>query len=274
MKKNKVYLKSKIKSIILIYALFFSVNFLTACSVNKDYSSSADILFSSEDTEARKRARIRLELASNYFESEQIVIALDETKQALTTDPSYADAYNMLGLIYMRLSDYDKAEESFRRALALQPRDSNIAHNYAWLLCLQKKYIEADNYFNLVFSNNNYSAVSKTLMTQGICQISSGEYLKAEKTLLRSYEIDISNPITSYNLANLFFRKNDFSRAQFYIRRLNNSEMANAETLWLGLKIERKLNDGVAMRQLADQLRKRFPGSSELSLYDSGKFND
>ena len=50
--------------------------------------------------------------------------------------------------------------------------------------------------------------------------------------------------------------------------------MSNSETLWLGLKVERVLGDNIAMQQLAEQLRKRFPESRELTLYESKKFND
>jgi type IV pilus assembly protein PilF len=55
---------------------------------------------------------------------------------------------------------------------------------------------------------------------------------------------------------------------------LNNSELANAESLWLGVKVERRLDDRVAMRQLAEQLKKRFPQSREATLYDKGAFDE
>ena len=64
-------------------------------------------------------------------------IALDELKRALATDPTYAEAYNLRGLVYMRLDDPELAEDSFRRAMALKPRDGDILHNYGWLLCQQ-----------------------------------------------------------------------------------------------------------------------------------------
>ena len=82
------------------------------------------------------------------------------------------------------------------------------------------------------------------------------------------------NPITGYNLATLLYRRGEFQRAQFYIRRLNNSELANAESLWLGIKVERKMNDRDAMRQLGEQLRKRFPQSAERTAYDKGAFDE
>jgi type IV pilus assembly protein PilF len=55
---------------------------------------------------------------------------------------------------------------------------------------------------------------------------------------------------------------------------LNNSELANAETLWLGVKIERKLNNRENALQLADQLKKRFAQSSQAAAYEKGAFNE
>lgn len=274
MKKIKDYFLFSIKNLSVIIISVICMVVVTGCSVARTSNLDADILSSPDEAEIRKRARIRLELASNYFESGQAQVALDETKQALATDPSYADAYNLLGLIYMQLSELNKAEESFRRALSIKLLDPNVMHNYAWLLCVQGKYSEADRYFISVLSSKGYSSTGKTLMARGLCQLSAKDYDSAEKTLLQSYEIDTLNPIVSYNLAFLFFRRSDFSRAQFYIRRLNNSGMSNSETLWLGLKVERSLGDNIAMKQLAEQLRKRFPNSREFALYESEKFDE
>jgi type IV pilus assembly protein PilF len=74
--------------------------------------------------------------------------------------------------------------------------------------------------------------------------------------------------------ADIFFRKGELTRAQFYIRRINNSELANAETLWLGVKVERALGETVAMRQLSEQLRKRFPQAKETAALDRGAFDE
>lgn len=58
------------------------------------------------------------------------------------------------------------------------------------------------------------------------------------------------------------------------MRRVNNSPAANAETLWLGVRIERKLNNREAMMQLAGQLQRRFPQSREALAYERGTFDD
>ena len=236
--------------------------------------SNAGIVTPSDEPETRRRARIRLELASNYFENGQTAVALDEVKQALVSDPNYADAFNLRGLIYMRLNDLGQADDSFRRALALRANDPNLQHNYGWLLCQQQKYAEADQYFGRALASPAYPARAKTLMARGLCQSGAGQFVEAEQSMLKAYELDAANPVVGYHLASLLLRRNELTRAQFYIRRLNNGQFANSESLWLGIKIERALGDTVAMRQLVDQLRKRFPESRELGAYERGAFNE
>ncbi|MGV3570130.1 MAG: type IV pilus biogenesis/stability protein PilW [Ramlibacter sp.] len=233
-----------------------------------------EVVTPSDETEARRRARIRIELAGGYFEQGKTDIALDEIKQAIAADPTLADSYNLRGLVFMRLNDARQAEESFRRALALNPRDADIHHNYGWLHCQQKRYQEAQRAFDIALTNPAYGGRAKTLMASGLCQARAGQLAEAERSLLRSYELDAGNPITGYNLSQLLYQRGDFERAQFYIRRLNNSELANAETLWLGIKVEQRMRDTVAMEQLADQLRKRYPQSRERASLDRRAFDE
>lgn len=233
-----------------------------------------DLLTESDEPEARKRARVRLQLAVGYFEQGQTTVALDELKQSLNTDPSFAEAYNLRGLIYMRLNDQKLAEDSFKRAISLNPRDANSLHNYGWLLCTQGRYADADQLFNQALANPTYGGRAKTFMAQGLCQQSAGKPAEAERSLAHSYELDAGNPITGFNLANLLYQRGELVRAQFYIRRLNNSELANAESLWLGIKVERQMQNDEAMRQLAEQLRKRFGQSKEMASYERRAFNE
>jgi type IV pilus assembly protein PilF len=249
---------------------------LAACANLPDVggTSGRDIMTASDEPESRRRARIRMELAVGYFEQGQTNVALDELKQVIASDPTFPEAHNLRGLIYMRLNDMRQAEESFRRAVALDPRDANTLHNLGWLQCQQARYDESFKTFSQVLAQPMYTDRAKTLMAQGLCQARAGRTAEAEKSLAHSYELDAANPITGYNLANLLYRRGDLSRSQFYIRRLNNSDMANAETLWLGVKVERRLNDRTAMTQLGDQLKKRFPQSAQTAAYDRGSFDD
>ena len=236
--------------------------------------SGVEVVTDSDEPEFRKRARIRLELAVGYFEQGQTTIALDELKQSMAADPNYAEAYSLRGLIYMRLNDFRISEESFRKSLTINPRDSNVMHNLGWLLCQQARYPEAEQLFSQALSNPQYGERAKTFRAQGLCQERAGLRAEAERSLLKSYEFDAGNPVTAYNLATLLFQRGDYVRAQFYLRRLNNTELANAESLWLGVRAERRMENREAMLQLAAQLLKSFPQSREASAYQLGKFDE
>ena len=228
----------------------------------------------SDDSPTRARARTRLTLAASYFENNQTAIALDELKKVLAIDPSFGDAYNLGGLIYMKLGEMAMAESHFARAISANPRDANAMHNLGWLQCQQGRFPEATQSFQRAVAVPSYRDKAKTLMTQGICESRGGDNARAEATLMHSYELDAGNPVTAFNLAALLYKRGDNQRAQFYIRRLNNSELANAESLWLGVKVERRMNNRQAMEQLASQLRRRFPQSRELLAYERGAFDD
>jgi type IV pilus assembly protein PilF len=104
--------------------------------------------------------------------------------------------------------------------------------------------------------------------------VRAGQRTEAERSLTQAYELDAGNPVIGYNLASLLAQREDWSRAQFYIRRINNGPSASAETLWLGIKVERRLNNRDAVTQLAGQLQRRFPQSREAVAYERGNFND
>jgi type IV pilus assembly protein PilF len=250
---------------------------LAGCATSPDGSSAkatADIVTDSDEPETRKRARLRLELAVGYFEQGQTTVALDELKQALTADPNFADAHNLRGLVYMRLNEIPLAEESFRRALALSPRDANVMHNYAWLLCQQARYPQSQTVFAQAIATPLYAGRAKSWMAQGLCQVRAGLLPEGELSLQRSYELEPGNPITGYNLADLLYKRGEFARSQFYIRRINNSELANAESLWLGIKIERRMENRDAMQQLGVQLKKRFAQAREALSYERSAFDE
>lgn len=260
------------------WPLFFVCMLLNGCATKSggalSSSGGVDIVTESDEPENRKRARLRLELASGYFQQGQTNVALDELKQALVADSNFVDAHNLRGLVYMRLNDVPLAEESFRRALSISPKDADVAHNYGWLLCQQARYRESFQLFGQALANPTYSGQAKTLMTQGICQTKGGLNAEAEQSFLRAYELDAGNPVIAYNLTKTLFDRGDFTRAQFYSRRLNNSNLANAETLWIGIRIEQKLSNREAMFQLAEQLKKRYAQSREAGLYEKGTFNE
>lgn len=269
----------------------FAVLLLTAAMAacvqvpNADYPSATgaplggdqprDRVTASDETKDARRARVRLELASAYFRRGQLTTALDEVKLALQADPSLGDGYVLRGLIYSALGDDDLAEDSYRRALSINPRDADAMHNYGWHLCGRKRFPEAEAQFTQALAVPQYNGQARTLLAAGVCQTRAGRLAEAEATLRRAYELEPGNPMIAVNYAEALYLRGDYERARFYVRRVNQSEAtSNAQTLWLAARIERKLGNEQGANDFGLKLRNRFPKSRESLAFDRGEFNE
>lgn len=238
-------------------------------------SKSDDVVTASDESDVRKRARIRLELATIYFSQNQLSTALDELKQVLAIDGRLSEAHELRGLIYSAMDEPALADESFKRAIELDERNGSAIHNYAWWLCNKQRYPEADALFERAANLPHSIPPSKTLLARGVCQVRAGLLPAAEKSLARSYELDAGNPATAYNLSYVLYRRGDYERARFYIRRVNNiSEQITAESIWLGVRIENRLGNLGGRDDLATVLRSRFAGSPEATALELGRFDE
>ncbi|MEK8085084.1 type IV pilus biogenesis/stability protein PilW [Aquabacterium sp. A3] len=239
------------------------------------YTPRADLPTASDDSEVRRRARIRLELAATYYAKGQFTTALDEVKQAESIDPRLAATHEMRALIYDALGDAGRAESAYRQALDLEPSNGSVMHNYAWFLCNQSRFAEADGLFERALRFPQSMDASRTWLARGVCQMRAGLFAEAEKSLLSAYEINTANPATAYNLASVLLRRGELDRARFYIRRVNNvQEQVTAESLWLAARIEHRLGNLEARNELGAQMRSRFPNARETTAFELGRFDD
>lgn len=220
----------------------------------------------------QETARLRTELAFNYFQRGQLSIALEEISSALRADPNYATAYNVLGLVNMDLGENVKAEEAFRRALAIAPQDSDALNNFGWFLCQTKREREGIDRFLLALKNPLYPTPEKPYLNAGICSQRIGNEAAAEEYYRKAFALDPMNAGAMMRLGDIYFRRNDFEKARFYIDRVNKNYEPSAESLWLALRIERKAGDRLAEASFAAQLRRRYPNSPELQLLQQGRF--
>jgi type IV pilus assembly protein PilF len=259
-----------------LVALTMLVSQMSGCVTSPGGSSGGrgDITTASDEGEARKRAGIRMELATTYYSQGQYNTALDELKKALAIDPSLPGADEMRALIYDAMGDAERAEASFKQAIATNERNASALHNYAWFLCRKGQYVAADALFERAVSVPS-NMTSKTLLARGACQVSAGLFPEAEKTLIHSYELDPSNPATAYNLATVLYRRGELERARFYIRRVNNVNVqVTAESLWLAVRIENRLGNANGRDELASQLRSRFPTARQTNQLELGRFDE
>jgi type IV pilus assembly protein PilF len=229
-------------------------------------------------TDPVSRARLagtRLELASLYFGRGEMKTAMVEVNKALEAKSDYGQAYGLRGLIHAALGDNGRAEQDFQRALLLDPRDADTMQAYGWFLCQNGRYGPAEQQFQAALAQPGYRMPALAWRTLGICQARDGRLADAEASLLRSYQIDPSNPATGFNLADVLYRRGEYAKARFYIDRVNaRPEQANAQTLWLAARVEYKLGNRVQVQGLGSQLRSRWPQAPETLAFEQGRFDE
>ena len=223
--------------------------------------------------EPRNRARIHTELASLYFERGNMGIALEELRIATNADPTYAPAHGLFALVYMELKEQQLAEQSFQRALGLSQQDSDLNHNYGWFLCQTQRENEAIKYFMQAIRNPLYSTPGRSLAAAGICALRKNEIADAEQYFLRALKIDADDPASLLNLGQIRYRQGNYDESRRLVMRFNKLVQPSPESLWLALRIERKVGDRAAEANLAGQLRRRYPQSREYQLLQRGEFD-
>jgi type IV pilus assembly protein PilF len=222
-----------------------------------------------------RRALVRLELAALYFGRGQAETALQEVRQAIAAKGDMPEAWNLQGLIFASLGDARRAEDSFRRAQQIAPRNGDVMQNYGWFLCQQQRWADAEAQFTAALALPQYRERQRTLLAQGVCQARAGRLDLAERSLTQAYQVDPSEPVSAFNLADVLMRKGDFERARFYVGRINaQPELVSAQSLWLAARIEHRSGQTVVARDLGRRLQERFPQSAEASQFGRGAFDE
>ncbi|MET3105693.1 type IV pilus assembly protein PilF [Oxalobacteraceae bacterium GrIS 2.11] len=251
--------------------------FLTACKTTYDTpktgSPSADSTQQVQVNDA-KRAAIRLQLGISYLQQDQMATALKELNNAISIDPNLSDAYAVRALVYMQTQENALAEQDFLKASKLAPNNPDNTNNYGWFLCQTGREKQAMEMFDRVIKDRTYTQPVKALNNAGLCSLKMKDSESAEKYFLQSVRFDASNPTTNLNLSRINYKRQDWTRAQFYINRLIKAEDYTPEILWLAIRIGHKLNDQVTVESLAVQLHRRFPDSDEDALSQHGAFNE
>ena len=85
--------------------------------------------------------------------------------------------------------------------------------------------------------------------------------------------LDPDDPTSLLQLGQIRFRQGNIEEARRLVSRYNKLVSPNPESLWLAVKIERKLGERVTEQSYANQLRRRFPNSAEYQSLQRGQYD-
>ena len=228
-----------------------------------------------DSSDLERRAAMRLELAAGYLARGQHAVALDEVKQALSLRPDSREGLNLRALVLAAMGERGAAEEGFRRALALFPRDPDTLHNQGWFFCQQGRFQPAQASFVEALAQPENRAPARTWLAKGVCEAMGTQWLESQQSLQRAFELDPGNPAVAFNLAEVLLKNGQLERAQFYAARVNaQRETVNAQSLWLAARIEHRRGNATGAAEWGERLVREFPQSREALSYGARRFEE
>jgi len=251
---------------------------LAACTSNpaQNNNTSADFQRPAADrpitSQNQQRAKAHTDLGMAYYSAANYGVGLDEARIAIGFDPNYAHAHHLNALLLASLGDKVAARQAFERAYALAPGDPDINNSYGWFLCVEKRFAEGMERLAVASRNPYYGATTRPLTNSGMCLMMQGKDAEAEPYFRRAIAADAGNIQALLNLAAIAYRRNNFEAAHSYLNEVHQRGQATAESLWLGVRVERKRGDRVGADSYASQLKSRFPTSTEYQQMIEGKF--
>ena len=238
---------------------------LAACSTQS--TTETKQVTDNTPADGRRRAEVHTALAGEYYARGNFPIALQETRAAISDDPSYYGAYNMQGLVLMELREDKLARDSFNQALRLQPSNPEVLNNYGWYLCVRTNDSQRGlDLMKQAQQDKMYPTPEKAYLSAGLCLRRLGRNTEAEEQLRRAVLIRPDLIGGLYNLAQITFERGEMKDAETYLNRyMRLTSQPSLEALVMGVKIARARNDGAAEQSYLQQMRRRFPDAPEFA---------
>lgn len=246
---------------------------LAGCAAQPSGPTSDTGTIVGEVGDPRNRARVHTDLAGVYYERGNMSIALEELRRAVAADDRYAPAHSLFGRVYQELKENRLAEQSFQRALELSPNDPDINHSYGSFLCQSGQESESIRYFLQAIRNPLYAAPWRSYSAAGLCSLRKDNVKDADEFFQRALRLDPDEPTALLKLGDIRYRQGRTDEARRLVTRYNKLVTPSAESLWLGLRIERRLGERVGEQSYANQLRRRYPGSAESRALLRGQYD-
>ena len=239
---------------------------LSGCATQGQIDESENTTGELGREQRKSPAELYVNLGVAYWRNGQTAVALQKLNKAIAVDPEYAQAHNVIALIYQRLGETERAGEHYAQAVRLDPKDPDIRNARGTYLCTQEKYDLAEIEFENALGNPLYPTPWVALTNAGLCAERAGAKEKAETYYRRALTANSTYPQALYQMIEISLEQGNPLSARGYLERYNGVSAATAGSLWLGVQIERRLGDYRRANEYRTQLLKRFPDTLEIQL--------
>lgn len=211
-------------------------------------------------------------LARGYVEQGDLANAKRHLNNASAIDRNNAEVASIWGLVYAREGEVDLADESFRRSLRIDGRNSQTRNNYAAFLFANNRFEPAYRQLETVVRDTEYPARPQAFENLGLAALRLNRVDDAEAAFLRALQLNNNLARSVLELAGISLIKRNFAQAGNYYRNYLTvlqfyNQAQNARSLWIGVQLA--LAEGNEADRIAygTQLETAYRDSPEYALY-------
>jgi type IV pilus assembly protein PilF len=218
---------------------------------------------SSQPRHGESPAEINARLGLSYMQQGNYEVALEKLQRALEQDANLPAAHHYIAALYNSIRNFELADHHYRRAIRLSPNDPALLNNFGVFLCEQERFREAEERFVRAAGIPGYQRPEEAWQNAAFCMLRVPDSRKAEDYFRQALAINPLLPGALYQASLLNFESGELMQARAFLQRYEAISRHNAQTLWLGVRIEHALNNLPAADDYARQLREEFPRADE-----------
>jgi type IV pilus assembly protein PilF len=210
---------------------------------------------------------VNTELALAYMREGNLKAAREKIDKALQQNSRMPSTQMAAGFIYDRLGDKRKASSHFEQAIRLSGKDNpDVVANAAVYLCMNGERKRGEQYLLQAAANALNQNPDVAYTNAGRCARADGRPQDAEASFRKALALNSRQPDALFQMAQLTQENGNSLQARAFLERHAAVAPVSADSLWLGRTIELALGDTAQAARYADQLRDRFPTSTEAGL--------
>lgn len=251
----------------ILMGLFFGA-FLSGCAT----SSSESVAINQSTVSSEGALQAYTTLGLQYLQTGDSVNAKSAVQKALDINPTYAPAFNALGLIFQVEGEIPLAEQYYKKAIEQEPASAMFHNNYGAFLFSEKRYQEACVELAKATEDPFYNSRSQAFENLGRCYQEVGRNDVAIHAFERSLKTGGVRPLALVELSDIYLTAGNVLKAEEYFSQFTdmvNSKRVNhsSKSLWVGIRLARE-NSKVSLATTYTLLLKNmYPESDEYMQY-------
>ncbi len=210
---------------------------------------------------ATHAAADNINLSAAYLREGKVEIAKQKILQAQREAPNWPPVLDGLAMYYAAIGNNERADSYYREAIRLASHDGNLQNNYGTFLCSTGKYKQSISRFLNAIEDPDYISTAAAYENAGLCAQKIPNTHLAMTYYEKALKIEPLRPTSLYELANLEFKAGKVADANKLLGRYKAVGQQTADSLWLDIRIARKLHHLNYAASQALVLKSKYPHS-------------